>query len=104
MFKEFFRQGAPFPTNREEGVTYTEELADGIKLWAKIDIVVVPFVILLWALGVIPVILLGLAVLLVVVVGCPIIIVLGFSIGCLRYLKARECYEIVKRRLRLADA
>ena len=97
MLKELFRSGAPFPTNRQEGVTYTEELADSIKLWAKIDVVVVPLAILPWAAGVVPAALLGLAV--VFAVGCPIIITLGFSIGCLQHLKARECYEIVRRRL-----
>ena len=63
MLKELFRPGAPFPTNRQEGVAYAEELVGGIKLWAKIDVVVMPLAILLWALGVIPAILLGLAVL-----------------------------------------
>lgn len=97
MLKELFRPCAPFPTNRQEGVTYTEELVGGIKLWAKIDAVLVPLVILLWAIGVIPAILLGLAILFAV--GCPIIMTLGFSIGCLQYLKLKECYEIVKTRL-----
>ena len=97
MLKELFRPGAPFPTNRQEGVAYTEELVGGIKLWAKIDAVVVPLAILLWAIGVIPAILLGLVVLFAV--GCPIIMTLGFSIGCLQYLKPREYYEIVRSRL-----
>ncbi len=94
MLKKLFRPGAPFPSNREEGVAYTQELAGGIKLWAKIDAVVVPLAILLWAIGVIPAILLGLVVLFAV--GCPIVMTLGFSIGCLQYLKSGECYKIVK--------
>ncbi len=93
MLKELFRPGAPFPTNRQEGVVYTEELTGGIKLWAKIDAIVVPIAILLWAIGVIPTILLDLTVLFAV--GCPIIMTLGFSIGCLQYLRLKECYEIV---------
>ena len=97
MLKELFRPGAPFPTNRQEGVAYTEELVRGIKLWAKIDAVVVPLAILLWAFGVIPAILLGLAVLFAVC--CPIIMILGSSIGCFQHLKAKECYEIVRSRL-----
>lgn len=97
MLKELFRPRAPFPTNKREGVVYTEELVGGIKLWAKIDAVVVPIAILLWVLGVIPPILLGLAVFFAI--GCPIIMTIGFSIGCLQYLKAWECYEVVKTRL-----
>ena len=97
MLKELFRPGAPFPTNRQEGVAYTEELADGMKLWAKIDAVAIPLAILLWATGVIPAILFGLVVLFVI--GCPIIMTLGFSIGCLQHLKARECYAVVRTRL-----
>lgn len=97
MLKELFRPGVPFPTNREEGVVYTEELADGIKSWSKINAVMVPLAILLWAAGVIPAILLGLGVLFAI--GCPIIMTLGYSIGSLQYLKLRECYEIVRTRL-----
>ena len=98
MLKELFRRpGAPFPTNRQEGVAYTEELVGGIKLWAKIDAVVVSLAVLFWAVGVVPAVLLGLVVLFAV--GCPIIMTLGFSIGCLQYLKPRECYEIVRSRL-----
>lgn len=97
MLKKLFYLGAPFPTNRQEGVAYTEELVGGIKLWAKIDAVFVPLAILLWALGVIPATLLGLAVFFAV--GCPIIMTFGFSIGCLQYLKLKECCEIVREKL-----
>jgi len=94
MLKELFRPGVPFPSNKQEGVTYTEELADGIKLWAKIDAVLVPLAILLWAIDTISAILLDFVTLFAI--GCPIIMILGFSIGCLRYLKLKECHEIVK--------
>ncbi|MCP6720317.1 MAG: hypothetical protein KJI72_03325 [Patescibacteria group bacterium] len=97
MLKGLFRPGVPFPTNGQEGVAYTEELAGGIKLWTKIDAVVVPLAILLWATGVINTVLLGFAALFAI--GCPIIMTLGFSIGCLQYLKLRECYEIVRAKL-----
>ena len=97
MLKELFRPGAPFPTNVQEGVVYTEELADGIKLWKKVGVVVVPLAILLWAVDTIPAIFLGLVALFAI--GCPIIMILGYSIGCLQYLKASECYGIVKNRL-----
>ena len=97
MFSELFQPGAPFPTNKQEGVAYTEELAGGIKLWAKIDAVVVPLALLLWVAGVIPAILFGIVVLFAI--GCPIIMILGFSIGCFQYLKPRECYEIVRTKL-----
>ena len=97
MLRELFRPGVPFPTNRQEGVAYTEELVGGIKLWAKIDTVAVPLAILLWALGAISAILLGIVALFAI--GCPIIMTLGYSTGCLQHLKARECYEIVRSRL-----
>ena len=97
MFGKLSKPGAPFPINRQEGVAYTEELADGIKLWTKINIMTVPLAILLWAVGVIPAILLSFITLFAV--GCPILMTLGFSIGCFQYLRAQECYEIVKTRL-----
>ncbi|MEK7603829.1 MAG: hypothetical protein AAB461_01780 [Patescibacteria group bacterium] len=97
MLKELFRPGAPFPTNAQEGLVYTEELTDGIRIWKKINVVAVPLVILLWAVGAIPAILLGFVALFLV--GCPIIMTLGYSIGCLRYLRVSECYEILKNHL-----
>lgn len=97
MLKELFLPGAPFPTNRQEAVAYAEELAGGIRFWAVIDTVVIPFAILLWAVSVIPAILLGLTALFAV--GCPIIMTLGYSIGCLQYLKPKECYEVVRAKV-----
>ena len=100
MLKGLFPSDAPFPTNKEEGVAYTEFLADGIKFWIKIDMVAVPLTILLWVTGIIPVIIVGFVALFAV--GCPIIMTLGFSIGCIQHLTVQECYAIVKRRLMTA--
>jgi len=97
MLKEPFCLSTSFPTNKQESIAYAEELVDGIKLWVKIDAVIVSLVILLWTFDVIPVILLGLAI--IFAVGCPIVMTLGFSIGCLKYLEPKEYYEIVKIRL-----
>lgn len=100
MPKELFRLGAPFPTNRQEGVTYTNELANGIRYWAVIDTIVIPLAVFIWLVGVnniISTVLLSFVV--CFAIGCPIIMILGFSIGCLRYLKPMECYEIVKKKL-----
>lgn len=97
MLKKLFRPGATFPANRQEGMAYTEELADGIRLWIKIDVVGMLLAIIFWAIDVIPAILLGFVALFSV--GCPIIMVLGFSIGCLQYLKPKECYEIIRTRV-----
>lgn len=100
MLKELFglgQPGTPFPTNKQEGVAYTKELADGIKFWVKIDGIVVTLTILLWAISTIPAILLGFVTFFAI--GCPIIMIFGFSIGCLQYLSLKECYEIVRTKI-----
>ncbi len=95
--KELFHSGAPFPTNRQEGMAYTEELANGIKLWATVNGVVVPLAILLWAIDVIPAIFFPPV--LFFFGGCPVVMILMYSLGCLRYLTPRECYKIVRTKL-----
>lgn len=95
--KRLFQSGAPFPIDRRTGITYTKRLAEGIKLWSRIDAVVIPFTTLLWLIGAVPV---G-AVLLVLyfAITCPIVMLLGFSFGCLQYLTVSECYKIVRSHL-----
>jgi len=98
MLKGLFRAGVSFPTNRQESIAYTKELADGIKLWIKINVLIVPLAILLWITGVISVAFVGLTV--IFTIGCPIIMIFGYSIGCLQYLKPKECYKILMAKIK----
>jgi len=97
MLKELFRPSAPVPISRREGVAYAEELADGIRSWVEIDTIVVPLAALLWIAGLIPDIFFGLVI--IFAGACPIIMVLGFAVGCLKYLTLKECYKIVRERM-----
>jgi len=93
MLREMFTPSAPFPTNIKEGVEYTEELKNGILIWLKIDLVIIPIAILSWIFNIINVS--GLCFAILFSFGCPIIMILGFLIGCLQYLKFKECWGIV---------
>ncbi|MFA6285628.1 MAG: hypothetical protein WC643_03835 [Parcubacteria group bacterium] len=98
MWKRLFGSSAPFPTNKTEAITYAEEAARGLRLWLGIDIIIALAVFGAWYYGVFSATALTVAIVIVVAVafGCPAIMILGFSIGCLRFLTPKEYYLIVK--------
>ncbi len=96
MLKELFRPGTPFPIDKKGAIKYTEELAEGLAIWAKIDIFVLLAVFILYVFGFINNLLIGIAILFMI--GCPVIMVIGFLIGCLHYLTILDVWRIVKNR------
>jgi hypothetical protein len=98
MWKRLFGPSAPFPTNKTEAITYAEEAARGLRLWLGIDIIVALVVFGAWYYGALSATALTVAIVIAVAVavGCPAIMIIGFSIGCLRFLTPREYYWIVK--------
>ncbi len=98
MWKRLFGPSAPFPTNKAEAIVYAEEAARGLRIWLGIDIVIALAVFGAWYYGVFSAVALTVAIVIAVAVavGCPAIMILGFSIGCLRYLTLREYYWIVR--------
>ena len=94
MWKKLFGPSASFPTNKQEAIAYAESAAQGLRWWLGIDIVIVLIVIVTVLYGIFNALILVVA--LAIALGCPIIMILGFSIGCLKYLTPKEYYWVVR--------
>ena len=90
MWKRLFGPSAPFPTNKTEAIVYAEEAARGLRLWLGIDIVIALTVIVAVFYGIFNAVILVIA--FAIALGCPIIMIMGFAIGCLKYLTWREYF------------
>ncbi len=97
MFKKLFQPAEPFPFNRKSAVKYTKEMAEGIKLWVKIDVFVFGFATTFYAIYNLELKWLG--VIILFAIGCPLVMIVGFLIGCLHYLTAKEVCKITKKQL-----
>lgn len=73
---------------------YAEEMTKGIRLWMDIDIAIFMIALLAWGYNIISAKVFAAATL--IALGCAIVMILGYSVGCLRYLTLKECYWIVK--------
>jgi hypothetical protein len=87
-----------YPRNRVEGVNYTLEFADRLWLVSLIGVSAIFLSLVFYLMGKIDVIVIGVVIFFVI---CFVIFTILTYSGCLKYLKAEECLEIVKNHIRL---